>query len=409
MKLLRNLRLLYFFLLFTGILPVSSALLAQKETKATGPKLITSFSFIQLYGGVIIVKATVDSNTDTLNFILDTGSGGISLDSASALALGIPTKQSERTIRGIAGVKRVQFAYNHRLNLPGLSVDSLDFHINDYEMLSGVYGMKVDGIIGYSFLRRFIIQINFDEHKISVFSPGEFPYAKGGTMLRPAISALPMQFAYVNENREIYGRFFLDTGAGLCLLLSQQVVKDSAIFNPDKSMYSAVAEGLGGKTNMNMTVVKRFKLGKYRFKKMPVYIFDDIYNVTSYPFLAGLIGNDLLRRFNLTINYSRSEFYLMPNKSFREPFDYAYTGFNIFQEDGHVIVIDVMENSPAEKAGLKEGDIVVSIGNKFGGNLQDYKTELQQPGNQLRMVISRDGLLDELKLHIGNISKNRKD
>lgn len=409
MKLIRNLRLQLFFLLFTGILPVESGVYAQATKKEKAPKPIASFHFVQLYGGVIILKATVDNYPDSLNFILDTGSGGISLDSASALELGIPTQQSERTIRGIAGIKQVQFAYNHRLNLQGLTVDSLDFHINDYEMLSGVYGLKVDGIIGYSFLRRYVIHIDFDEHKISVFPPGPFTYPKGGSLLRPAISALPMQFAYVKDNTEMYDRFFLDTGAGLCLLLSQQVVTDSAIFNPDKKMYSAVAEGLGGKTNMRMTVAKQFKLGKYRFKNMPVFIFDDVYNVTSYPFLAGLIGNDLLRRFNLTINYSRSEFHMLPNKSFREAFDYAYTGFNMFQDGDLVLVIDVMPGSPAEKAGLKDGDIIVSIGNKFGGNLQDYKNVLQQPGNNVRIVISRDGLLDELKLHVGSIRKKKKD
>jgi len=331
MKPIRNLRLLLLFLLISGILPVHIGVWAQATQKDKEPKPITSFYFIQLYGGVIIVRATVDNYADTLHFILDTGSGGISLDSASAMALGIPTQQSERTIRGIAGIRQVRFAYNHQLNLPGLSVDSLDFHINDYEMLSGVYGIKVDGIIGFSFLRRYVLQVNFDEHKITVFPPGKFSYPKGGSMLRPAISALPMQFAYVSDNREMYNRFFLDTGAGLCLLLSQQVVDDSAIFKPDRQMYSAVAEGLGGKTTMKMTVARQFKLGKYRFKNMPVFIFDDVYNVTSYPFLGGLIGNDLLRRFNLTINYSRSEFHLLPNKSFREAFDYAYTGLICFR------------------------------------------------------------------------------
>jgi hypothetical protein len=276
-------------------------------------------------------------------------------------------------------------------------------------MLSGVYGIKVDGIIGFSFLRRYVLQVNFDEHKITVFPPGKFSYPKGGSMLRPAISALPMQFAYVSDNREMYNRFFLDTGAGLCLLLSQQVVDDSAIFKPDQQMYSAVAEGLGGKTTMKMTVARQFKLGKYRFKNMPVFIFDDVYNVTSYPFLGGLIGNDLLRRFNLTINYSRSEFHLLPNKSFREAFDYAYTGFNMFQDGDLVLVIDVIPGSPAEKAGLKDGDIIVSIGNKFGGNLQDYKNVLQQPGNRISIVISRNSSLNELKLHVGSIRKKKKD
>jgi hypothetical protein len=386
--------------------------IAQKERSAASVKkpdipFITQFGFTQLYGGVIVVRATLDNLPDSLNFILDTGSGGISLDSATAVFLGIKTEPSGRTIRGIAGVKKVEFAYNHQLNLPGLTVDSLDFHINDYEMLSGVYGVQVDGIIGYSFFRRYVVGVNFDNHIINIYPPGPFPYPKMGHLIRPAISGLPMQYAQITDNTRVSGRFYIDTGAGLCLLLSERYVSDSTLFAPDKTIYKSVAEGIGGKKEMSVTVVKKFKLGPYRFKKMPTYVFDDDFNVTNYPFLGGLIGNDLLRRFNLIINYGKSEFHLLPNKSYQEPFDYAYTGFNMFQDGYDVIIMDVMEDSPADRAGLKDGDIIVSIGNKFASNLQGYKDVLQQPGNRINIVVSRDKKLEEIKLIIGNIKKRK--
>jgi hypothetical protein len=393
-------------ILFT--IPAWQGAYARQSTKDPIPKAITRFSFIQLYGGVIIIKAAIDNIPDSLNFILDTGSGGISLDSTSAESIGIKTMASNRTIRGIAGIRTVRFAYNHQLKLPGLTVDSLDFHINDYEMLSGVYGVQIDGIIGYSFFRQYIVGIDFDQQLISVFPMGTFTYPKTGFTLRPAIAALPMQYAEVTDNTSLASRYYIDTGAGLCLLVSTRFAGDSSLFKPGKKMYTSVAEGIGGKKDMNLTVVKKFKLGKYKFKKMPVYVFEDEFNVTNYPFLSGLIGNDLLRRFNLTINYSRSEFHLIPNKSYKEPFDYAYTGFNMFQDGGDVIIIDVMPDSPAEKAGLKDTDIILSIGNKFGGNLQDYKNILQQPGNRINMVISRGGKLEEIKIHITSIKKIRQ-
>jgi hypothetical protein len=386
--------------------------IAQKERSAAAVKKlvippIAQFGFTQLYGGVIVVRATLDNLPDSLNFILDTGSGGISLDSATAMFLGVTTEPSSRTIRGIAGVKKVEFAYNHTLNLPGLTVDSLDFHINDYEMLSGVYGIQVDGIIGYSFFKRYVVGVNFDSRTISIYPPGAFSYPKMGHLIRPAISGLPMQYAEITDNNWVPGRFYIDTGAGLCLLLSERFVSDSTLFIPGKTIYKSVAEGIGGKKEMSVTVVKKFKLGPYRFKQMPTYVFDDDFNVTNYPFLGGLIGNDLLRRFNLIINYGKSEFHLLPNKSYQEPFDYAYTGFNMFQEGYDVIIMDVMKDSPADRAGLKDGDIIVSIGNKFASNLQGYKDVLQQPGNRLNIVVSRDKKLEEKKLIIGNIKKKK--
>lgn len=124
---------------------------AQEEFVPPDSKLITKIPFFQLSGGIIILKAQLDGYADSLNFVLDTGSGGISLDSSTVEKLKIPIALSDRTIRGIAGIKKVSFAYNHSLQMPGIEVKNLDFHINNYELLTSVYGVRIDGIIGYSF------------------------------------------------------------------------------------------------------------------------------------------------------------------------------------------------------------------------------------------------------------------
>jgi hypothetical protein len=116
-----------FFILVLFLLP-SLPSLAQEEFVPPQAKLLTKFRFQQYSGGVIMLRGTLDNYTDSLNFILDTGSGGISLDSTTAAKMGVTTEMSDRTIRGIAGLKKVAFAYNHTLRLPGLVVEKLDFH-----------------------------------------------------------------------------------------------------------------------------------------------------------------------------------------------------------------------------------------------------------------------------------------
>jgi len=127
---------------------------AQEEFVQPAAKLLTKFPFRQFSGGVILVRATLNDEKDSLNFILDTGSGGISLDSQTVSQLKLPNQLSDKTIRGIAGIRKVNFSYNNTLKLPGLTVDSLNFHINDYDILTSVYGEHIDGIIGYSFFNR---------------------------------------------------------------------------------------------------------------------------------------------------------------------------------------------------------------------------------------------------------------
>lgn len=380
---------------------------AQEYFSPPSSQLITNFPFRQYSGGVVMLRAKLDNYADSLNFILDTGSGGISLDSATVEYLHLPNEASERTIRGIAGLKKVRFANNHKLKFPGLTVDSLNFHINDYDILTSVYGEKIDGIIGYSFLSRYIVKLDYDTMRMFVYTKGTFKYPRGGYLFRPTLASIPITPARINDASDISSRFFFDTGAGLSLLLTDEFVGDSSIFSKKKKVYDTQAEGLGGKTYMRLTTVKDFRLGPYRFRRVPTYIFEDQYNVTNYPYLGGLIGNDLLRRFNVILNYDRREIFMTPNRHFREPFDYAYTGLGIYFINGQVTVTDVMKGSPADKAGFIEGDIIIAINNNMSRNIQSYRNLLQQPGEKLKFLVVRakDGDLEELNMKVGNILK----
>ncbi len=370
-------------------------------------KLITRFSFQLLSGGIIIIEAKLDDYTDTLNFILDTGSGGISLDSATTAYFGLTTTPSDKTIRGIGGVKNVRFAMDHKLKLPGLEVKNLDFHINDYTLLTSVYGIRIDGIIGFSFLRRYIVSLNYDENIIAIYSPGTFKYPRGGYLLRPNFSSIPMQPVTVKDGRAVSSRFYFDTGAGLCFLLSEDFSKDSSVLQKNKIMVPTQAEGLGGKRPMMLTVMKEIKIGPYRFRRVPTYVFKDEFNVTSYPNTGGLIGNDLLRRFNVVLNYPEQVIHLLPNKHFANPFDYSYTGLGIYLNDGDIVVDDVIKGSPGDKAGFQQGDVILSIDNNFSNNIQVYRTLLQNADHIIKVIVTRGGTVKMLSLNVRNILRKK--
>jgi predicted aspartyl protease len=393
----------FIYILFLLFCSFSSQ--AQEEFTPPDSKMITKIRFTQLSGGIIIVRAKLDEFKDSLNFVFDTGSGGISLDSTTAEQLKIPLTKSEKTIRGIAGVKMVDFAYNHKLTFPGLTVNHLDFHINDYELLTSVYGVRIDGIIGYSFLRRYIVRIDYDLFHLEIFTPGAFKYPRGGYLLKPNFSTLPLQQANIEDAKSILSRFIFDTGAGLCLLLSRDFVSDSVLFKTNRKFYTTQAEGLGGKKEMELTVIKSVKIGPYKFRKVPVHIFDDTYNVTKYPTLGGILGNDLLRRFNVILNYPEQVIHIRPNSHFTEQFDYSYTGLGIYLIDGEIRVIDIVKDSPGDKAGFKEGDVIFSVESNFSRDIQAYKTLFQNSLGKVKVVIMRNNIPSVLTLNVKDISK----
>jgi len=368
-----------------------SSCIAQKKSSAASAKLITQVPFTTFTGGVVVVRAQLVGYPDTLNFIMDTGSGGISLDSTTCIRLNITPELTDRLIMGIGGVRQLRYVKNQSLKLGNIQVDTLDFHVSDYDILSSVYGDRIDGIIGFSFFSRYIVKIDYDSSQMYVYTKGNIKYPSGGFTFRPLIVGLPVQGATLRDLRSVGTRFYFDTGAGLCLLLNSDFIRDSSILNPDKKPLATQAQGMGGKANMQITVLKEFKMGPYRFRNVPTHIFDDEYNVTSYPYLAGLIGNDILRRFNIIMNYDKKIFYLMPNTHFRDQFDYSYTGLGLYWIEGEIRIGDIMKDSPAEKAGLKVDDVVIGVNDNMSQNLQLYKSMLQNTGDKVKILVNRQG------------------
>jgi hypothetical protein len=375
----------------------------QEEFVEPASHLLSRFRVTQLTGGVIILNAQLDDFPDTLNFILDTGSSGISLDSSTVSFFNLQPEASDRTIRGIAGIKKVGFLYNRKLKFPGLVVDSLNFHVNDYSVLTSVYGEQIDGIIGYSLLSRYIIKINYDSLYMDICSRGTLKYPRGGYLLKPIISTLPVQFARIKDEKTFNLRFLHDIGAGVCLMLSKDFVDDSTLLQKKRKLWPKDGEGIGGKISMNLTIVKELKIGPYRFRNVPTYIFEDTYNVTSYPYLGGLIGNDILRRFNVIFNYQKRDIHLLPNSHFRDPFDYSYSGIELYYIEGRIEIGSVAVGSPAELAGIKEGDVVIAINNDFSQNFNKYKMAILASNIKVKLVVRREGELIQVEMKMKSI------
>ena len=378
------------------ILPLGAQ--GQEIISPPPPALITRFPFKQFSGGVMVIRACFENIKDSLNFILDTGSGGISLDSTTCADYNILTTRTDTTITGIGGKRKVSFIFNRSLHFPGLEVKNLNFHVNNYEVLTSVYGEKVDGVIGYSFFNRYIIKFNFDSLFIEVYTPGKMKYPSRGHILRPAFTSLPIQYLQIKDRKKFEHNFYFDTGAGLCFLLSDQYANDSSILHSKRKPLLTQAEGMAGRLQMRLTVIKELKLGPYRFYNVPTYLYKDDYNVTSYPFAGGLIGNELLRRFNMVFNYGQREIHLLPNTHFNEIFDYAYTGLGIYYIDDKIMVEDVIAGSPAEKAGFLVGDEIYGVGNNLSHSIQQYKNMLLIPNQRLKVVILRNSKLMQLTL-----------
>jgi len=356
--------------------------------------------FLQVTGGVIILTTQLPPYPDTLQFILDTGSSGISLDSSTVAYLGIKPSPTDFAIRGIGGIRRVPFVYGRSLRIGSLQADSLDFHVNDYSVLTSVYGVRIDGIIGYSLLSRYVIAVDNEQQQMDWYPPGTMIYPKRGYRMKLELDRLPSHPVAIQDLRADQPRFLLDVGAGLNLLFSARYAREAGVLDDSRKRWIKSGEGIGGRIEMELTTIRQVRIGPYRFRQVPVNIFNDDFNVTNYPAWAGLIGNDLLRRFQVVINYPEKEMHLSPNRFLGDAFDYSYSGLELYLIANKIRVGYLAPGSPAERAGLQLGDEVIAVDKNFSGILNEYKMQLQKPGERIRIIYRRDEKIGELEFRV---------
>ncbi len=122
----------------------------------------------------------------------------------------------------------------------------------------------------------------------------------------------------------------------------------------------------------------------------------------------GPIGNEIMRRFKVTIDYSRRRMMLEPNSQLSQPFESDMSGIVIDAEgkDCRIFKVeDVTEKSPAADAGILNGDEIVAIDGKPANQFTSSRIEklLMQDGTVRWLTLRRDG-----KIRLATIKLRRR-
>ena len=82
----------------------------------------------------------------------------------------------------------------------------------------------------------------------------------------------------------------------------------------------------------------------------------------------------------------------------------GFVGMALALENGQdVTVTMVLDKSPAEKAGLRAGDVVLRVGNQEATDLQNTvdAVRAQMPGSELKIQVRREGNEREIAVKVG--------
>lgn len=344
----------------------------------------------------IYVQAKIN-NSEPLWFLLDTGSTWTFLDATKARELNIASEGNRTVETGQVRPISMTFAKNALLEISGAKVPVGPLAVMPIRFK---HAPQIVGIIGSDLFKRFVIKIDYLDKTIELFEPRSYKYkGHGETLEMEIMEEIPHVVVSVSRAsvNSLPAKLLVDTGAAQTIALYAPFVEQHKLLETTEGTVQIPAGGLGGGSIMRKVRAKTVKIGNVALDGPLIYFTP---NRRAAGWRDGILGNGLLNRFNLIVDYSRKQVILEPSERLNTPTDFNSYYFDIVREGAGYKVGDVLQSGMAGEAGLRTGDIIVMVDGK---PVSDFSLiQVQQmftwDGRDRVLSVSRGGQILQLKL-----------
>ncbi|MDP1676075.1 MAG: aspartyl protease family protein [Bacteroidota bacterium] len=260
----------------------------------------------------IYIQGTIN-NEQPIDFIFDTGAEGIWLYKSGLTKSSTIIFHGQSTISGVGGDINSEYSLNNTLRVAN--------HIwnNRTVDYSGVQMHNNDGGIGYKLFEESNIELNFDNGLLiihdSLFIP-ENGYTQ--CRLQKRNNNYFIEVTLNSGVKKIDEWFHFDTGSSGSLNIHNESIAAQNLYSAMKRIGEHKASGIGqGVINFERVILPKLEIGGYELVKIPISL-EIPSNTEGLPF--GIIGIDILKRFNIILDFQRSIAYLKPNSLFHSFF-----------------------------------------------------------------------------------------
>ncbi len=269
----------------------------------------------EIIGNHQIIKLQVN-NSDTLNFIFDTGVTKTIMSKRTAELLDLPIHRQTKT-GGLNGKFKAGISKGNSLNIGEIKLNNLIIEIAPLQHFEKKIGTRVDGFIGYSLLKEYVVKIDNEKSLISIYNFKDYiPSISDLTidMQKGKLCFVEAQVA-LNESKEISGQFLIDTGSGIPLILSSSFISENSIKSNIGSAFSKKITGYAkGDLNVQMGKIVYLRIKKFKVNHVKTALLENSTGILVTDLVAGIIGNPIMRKFNVTFDYKRKKTYWNQNK-----------------------------------------------------------------------------------------------
>ncbi|WP_020570101.1 PDZ domain-containing protein [Neolewinella persica] len=398
---------IYFRILILGLLFAfcSGAMFGQRlDLKVLGKYKRIELPF-DIENDFMVISILLD-NVLPLRFIIDTGAENtILLEKEITDMLNISYRRTFQ-VRG-ADVENSMTAYlatgidlrlADRLLARNRSMLVLEENYFDFERITGT---SIQGILGADFLMRFTVEFDYRRNIMILHEPAKYRpsnrHVEVPSLFIRNRAYLKLPIA-VNQKETSVRRLLLDSGAGLTLLM--HTYGDSTETDlPVQKVPAYIANGLGGSLEGSVGRSRKMELAGKELNGVVTY-FQPL-DTIGLDFLnkrEGIIGNRILKRFNVAIDYTGKRVFFRPEgRKWKQKFQFDRSGISLIAGGPNLrtyTVASKVPGSPADRAGIKVGDRIVAVNNTSVGflSLSGIIRRLEgKPGRKIKIRYERNG------------------
>jgi predicted aspartyl protease len=371
-----------------------SVVSAQHNVRQPSATVATTTSVpFKLYGGHICLQARVDGKPYA--FVFDTA-GAASLSALAERQLALPVVATTQMTGAGNGTDSMSVVVPKEASVGDATIKNAYFMVlpERLDLGSPFPGVPFGGILGREFFARLIVTIDYAKQTLTLTNPQSF-HADAAAIAIPLTmrnGAFPNVQATVDGAA---GSFDIDAGSPQSLILTEPFAKRNGIVAQMPRTFEVnVGHGVGGGMTGTAGRVAALRVGTAVLDDVVAYVIHATGGVFSDEGLSGNIGGEVLRRFTVTIDVPHKTLYLAKNVAFGTPFTFTRAGLFIEHTGGSLSVVAVIPGSPAQVAGLRAGDSLVSIADRPVDSLSSDEVRgywLMPAGTVVHVEARRDG------------------
>jgi hypothetical protein len=250
-----------------------------------------------------------------------------------------------------------------------------------------------EGQVSGTFLKHFVVDINFDTKILTLLKPDDYRYTGEGVglPLKPYPDgswSIPGKIR-LEDGRTLDLDFILDLGFNDALQIDPRETHKIPV--PGKTIAASLGFGVQGETRGYIGRVRSITFGEYELKDVVTGFVspDDSAAVRA----EAMIGLGLMSRFNIVFDYPHHRMFVVPNHQFAKTFEYDMTGMVLRKGKGdYQVITRVYPDSPASEAGLAVGDTITQIKGAAAGKCDIFELSdlFLLKNSKVNLVILRD-------------------